>query len=147
MWCPITNHGKIQGFFEVAKNPRCHWCCFDTYRQIKNPNICCRILFIQIKGLQHAAIGHCWSQEMISECFCGVAKISEWCVGVVIVFNLWKNNMGQFSQWTWFAESIKPYIIEGKGYPYYHGQWFFINKWEFDTLFWKHYSTSNFLML
>jgi hypothetical protein len=68
-------------------------------------------------------------------------------VGVVIVFNLWKNNMGQFSQWTWFAESIKPYIIEGKGYPYYHGQWFFINKWEFDTLFWKHYSTSNFLML
>lgn len=62
-----------------------------------------KLLFLQIKGIQHATIGHYWSQKNSFGCFCGFVRFNEQFMNLATVFKLSKNNMGEFFQWAWFT--------------------------------------------
>jgi hypothetical protein len=114
--CFVKCHGRIQGYIRLTKNPRGHWCGSNPYPKAKSLLFCCKWLFLQIQGAQHATPSHCWPQETIYRCLCVDAKFFEWCIGFIFVFNYRKVIWGDMFNDNNFHEGIKLYIIKDKGY-------------------------------
>jgi hypothetical protein len=137
---------KDSRIFQVCQEFKVLLMSLKSISRSRKFKLYCRLLFLQIKGIQHATIGHYWSHKK-KGMFLWVARFNEQCTNLANVFNLSKNNMGEFFQWTWFTWRHQALYHWKQGLPLATMDNGATNKLGFCILCWKHYSTRNSPML